>query len=622
MTRFSESEIKEASAAFTRIAVVGKNFLEAMKYKDGTPSDAVQLFDSVVAQAEKNGIDPAFYVPSALSSLMEKFSDSPLAKKQLLDSISTGIQEYRSRHGAMPSTGIVGAALEAAKSIYCDLTPDKTMGLFDSALARNPNSETQSFYDSVTSQSSTHVADVPALAMVTITMLIANASPLTAYLPNPKGTASLPLLYVRHTAGRDYGSTKKGDFLDGVKAASQYFDSIHKFALTSADNITYTVTTKRQRDEDNKPIGNERLPIVVGANRAYLNGILVGTDAFHTGKKNGAGSKFEPVEGVEVVVGADKFKLVSGVHDANTDTITLVFDKALPPEAKVHVSTAADYERVDNAGKTILIAPNTDVDLDYATVHAYGIRAIYTATIDALMQMQNELGVDMRSAFVAIVIAKLMLEQNTRLLIEAAERADGLGLSREVDLTRGSDMTAAFNKTSDIGAEIFPAIEDGKRRMVERTGHRPNGHDIYMTGALGTLMTVLADDTHFIPSALSFGMPNEIVRIGSKGADNYYYVPTTTGIVKEGEVDIAGKKSVFSEMLIIGRNNEAAKSVFVGHVCVPVITGDVRSEEFKQGVTYFSKVAAQMNDIGRYADQVFKLKVLNLPKSLTVSPSP
>ncbi|WP_228203255.1 hypothetical protein [Acinetobacter sp. CFCC 10889] len=254
MTRFSESEIKEASAAFSRIALVGKNFLDAMKYKDGTPSDAVQLFDSVVAQAVKNGIDPAFYVPEALSSLIDQFKESPLAKKQLLDSISTGIREYQSRHGAMPSTGIVGSALEAAKTIYCDLTPDKTMGLFDSATARKPNTETQSFYDSVTSQSSTHIADVPALAMVTITMLIANASPLTAYLPNPKGTASLPLLYVRHIAGRDYGSTKKGEFLDGIKAASQYFDSIHKFALTTANNITYTVTTKRQRDETNAPV--------------------------------------------------------------------------------------------------------------------------------------------------------------------------------------------------------------------------------------------------------------------------------------------------------------------------------------------------------------------------------
>lgn len=621
MIRLSDTDLKNASEAFTRIALVGKNFLEAMNYKDGTPSDATQLFDSIVAKAQANGISPSFYVPEALSSLMDLFKESPLAKKQLLDSISTGIQEYRSRHGAMPSVGIVGSALEAAKTIYCDLKADQTGGLFDSAMARS-NNEAQSFYDSVTSQSSTHVADVPALAMVTITMLIANASPLTAYLPNPKGTASLPLLYVRHTAGRDYGATKKGDFLDGVKAASQYFDAVHKFALTSADNITYTVTTKRQRDADNKPIGNERLPIVVGANRAYLNGILVGTDDFNTGKKNAAGSKFEPLEDVEVVIGADTFKLVSGTHDANTDTITLVFDKALPPEAKVHVLTAADYERVDNAGKDILIAPNTDVDLDYAVVHAYAIRAIYTATFDALMQMQNELGVDMRSAFVAIVIAKLMLEQNTRLLIEAAERADGSGLTREVDLTRGSDMTAAFNKTSDIGAEIFPAIEDGKRRIVERTGHRPNGYDIYCTGAMGTLMTVLADDTHFIPSVLSFGMPNEIVRIGSKGADNYYYVPTTTGIVKEGEVDVAGKKSVFSEMLITGRNGEAAKSLFVGHVCVPVVTGDVRSENFKQGVTYYSKMAAQMNDIGRYADQVFKLKVLNLPKSLTVSPTP
>ena len=620
MTVFTQEALKEASELYAQHNLAAKNFLQAMNYQNGTPSDSSALFDSIIANATNAGMNVAAFVPQPLTDLMEIFKENKSSKKQLLDSVATGVEEYRSRHGVVPNANVVSAALLAAHTIYADLTFDKTGGIFDSSLAKSKQPETMSFYDSVNSGASTHIADVPALAMVTITMLIANASPITAYLPNPKGAATVPLIYVRHIAGRDYGSTLKGEFLDGIKAANQYFDAVHKFALTTADNITFTVTTKRQRNAANAPIGADRLPIVVGANRAYLNGILVGTDQYAIGKKNVASSKFEPLDGVSVTIAGVAYKLVSGTHDANTDKITLVFDKALPATAKVTVNTVADYERTDSStGRTILIAPNTDVDLDYASISAYGVRAIYTATIDALSQIQNELGIDMRSAFVAIVIAKLMLEQNTRLLIELSERAEGLGAKRVVDMTRGSNMTAAFNKTSDIASEIFTAIEDAKRRIIEGTGHRPSGFDIYCTGAMGTMLQVTTDDTHYIPSALNFGMPNEIVRIGAKGADNYYYTAPESKILKEGEIDTAGVKAVYSELMVVGRNVEAAKSVCVGHIAVPVVTSDVRSEDFKQGVTYFSKMAAQVNDIPRYANQIMKIQAINMPKSLTTS---
>ena len=621
MPQFTQEALKEASALYAQQNLVAANFLQAMNYKDGKPQDSTALFDSNLNNAHSTKTNVNAIVPKEITDLLDMFKDNPNSKKQLLDSVALGIEEYRNRHGQLPHASTVATALCAAKSIYADLKYETTGGLFDSAKdAKSKQPEVTSFYDSVHSQASTHVADVPAMAMVTITMLIANASPITAYLPNPKGTATLPLIYVRHIAGRDYGSTRKGDYLDGIKAAKQYFDAVHKFVLTTADNKTFTVTTKRQRTDANAPTGADRLPIVVGANRAYLNGILVGTDEYAVNKKNALASKFEPIEDVVVQIAGVNYKLESGTHNAETDTINLVFDKVLPATAKVHVTTVADYERTDSStGKQILLAPNTDIDLDYSAIHAYGVRAIYNATIDALMQIQNELGVDMRSAFVAIVISKLMLEQNTRLLTELSERADGLGLARVVDLSRGSYMTAAFNKTADIGAEIFPAIEEGKRRIVESTGHRPSGYDIYITGVMGSLMNSLTDDTHFIPSALTIGMPNEIVRIGSKGSDNYYYVPTQAAILAEGETTVANVTTLFSEMLITGRNVEAAKSVCVGHVAVPVVTGDVRSEDFKQGVTYYSKMAAQVNGITRYANQIVKLKIINLPKSLTTS---
>lgn len=615
---FNQDDLQKRSKYVARTLQATSNFVNQMKFKDGKPLDAVQVYDSIIQQCAQNQVNIASMVPEALTGLIDIFKDSPNAKGQILDSINKGIDLYRSKHGGdMPKADAIAMALDAGHLLYNGLTDAKTDGLYDSANAKNVGPETKSFYDSVSSTSSGHIADVPALAMVTITMMIASASPLVAYLPNPMGTNSLPLLYVRHVAALDYGQTRKNDFLDGIKASAQYFDAIHKFVCTVAGD-TATVTSKRLVDEDGKPTGLLRLPMVVGGCRAYLNGVYVGNDEYPLGNKPVV-SSFTPKNGVVVKIEGEEYKLESGTHNTNTDTISLKFDKALPAGAEVTVQVIADYERQDGENKDIIPAPNADAQLDYAAVHAYSIRAIYRASMEALTQMQNELGVDMRSAFIAVVIAKVMLEQNTRLLKEIFARAKGKGFERQCDLTRGSDMTQAFNGTSMIGAEIFPAIEDCKRRITTQTGHKPDGFDIYCTGSLATLVKVLADDTHFVPSGLTFGIPSEIVRLGSKGSDNFYYVPEESDIVKQGEVDISGEKVQFGELGIVGRNNVAAKSVFVGHTAVPVITRETNSKDFNTGVWFMTRQAAQVNDIGRYADQVQLLTVLNLPASLTVS---
>lgn len=616
---FNKEQLRNhAKTAGATIAAVG-NFVSRMQYQKGRPADSVAQYDGIVAQCEQNNININGLVPKSLTGLIELFKDSPSAKNQILDSIGRGIELYRNAHGGnMPTNSAIAAALDAGHLIYDGLTSANTDGIFDSANARNVSSEVRSFYDSVSSGSSGHIADVPALAMVTITMMIASSSPLVAYLPNPNGTNTLPLVYVRQIAGRDYGQTRKGEFLDGVKASAQYFDAIHKFKLATADNKTFTLTTKRIVDANLAPQGNDRLPAMIGASRVYLNGVYVGNDQHPQGKTPDV-SNFYPAEGVEVAIEGNKYKLKSGTHNSANDTFSIEFDKALPADAVVTIQVVADYQRKDGNGNVVLPAPNADIDLDYASVHAYPIRAVYHATIEALTQMQNELGVDMRSAFIAIVIAKLMLEQNVRLLKEISGRAKGLGYSRKCDLSRGSDMTQSFNSTAMIGAEIFPAVEDCKRRIITRTTHKPDGYDIYCTGSLSTLMKVLADDTNFVPSSLTFGIPTEITRIGSKGQDNYYYVPESAGVVAEGEINVNGTAVQYGEMLIIGRNSVAAKAVFVGHTAVPVITKDVTSEDFVQGVYYTSRGAAQVNEIARYADQVEILNVMNLPASLTVA---
>lgn len=607
------------------IAVTGK-FIEAMGF-GSQPAQGVTfsgLYDSLVANAAKQNINKAAYIPESLIRLEEKIGAGSYGFARLLDSINTGAVAHRNRNGGeMPSAALVASALAEAATLY-ELNSSKTGGLYDSATV-NSAATKEFFLDSVHSQGSAHTAEVPTLAMVTIATTIANAMPIVSFLPNPKGSQTVPMVYVRQVAGSSYGQTQKGDFLDGEKAALQYFDSVHRLEMTSADQKTFTVKAYRCVEPGTltPDVNSGRLPIVAGATTINVGGLaLAGDEQAHSSSSSTTGEL--PVlafdqQGIEI--GGVVYKLVSGKVNLDTDTITITLDTALPADVKVIANVVANYEAKDNNNHYILTAPNVDAQLDYQSVSARAIRAQYTATIDALTQMQNELGVDMRAAFVAVVIAKLMFEQNCRLLGDAKARAIGIGSVRELDLSRGSAFTGAFNKISDIAADLVPAVEEMKRRITQDVAHTPSGFDVYVTGSLSTLMRSLADDTNFVPSGITLGTPNSVVRLGSRGSDNYYYIPTTTGVLEEGETSIVsgGNTTIqtFAEMLIVARNEQAAKSVFVGHVAVPVVTEDVRAVMFEQGVTFYTRQAAELNKHKRFGRQVAVLRVLNLPKSLT-----
>lgn len=614
---FSKEQLAEISKQQGRDVAMTSMFLKSMGYTNPEQKVAYGVtygaqLDSMNAQAAETQQPKTSYMPDSLIT-MEKALAGTNQFKHLLDSIGFGIEAYRNRNGGdYPRTATVAAALSEAALLFDGLNANNTEGLYDSA----------KMLDSVSSGAHTHIAEVPALAMVTIATTIANASPLVAYLPNPKGTQSVPLVYVRQIAKNSYGQMSKQEFLDGAKAGAQYFDAVHRFEMTSADQTTFTVKAYRSVQPGTFTPDDQsgRLPIVLGASLINIAGIPVASDELSQAKAGGSVTGTYPINGLDhngFKYKGVTYKVTQGSVNLDTDTITFTLDKALPADTSVIVNTVANYEAKDNNNQYILTAPSVDVSLDYSTIHAYGIRAIYQATIDSITQMQNELGIDQRSAFVAVVIAKLMLEQNVRLLSGAKERAIGQGIERAVDLTRGSDMTAAFNKTADIAAEMLPAIDEIKRRIVERTSHVPSGYDIYVTGSMSTMVKTLADDTNFVPSGLTLGAPNNIVRIGSRGTDNYYYLPSTLNILEEGEEDVGGVSVTFGEVLIVARNAEAAKSVFVGHIAVPVVTDDVKAVPFEKGVTFYTRQACEANKNERFGGQVGLLRVLNLPKSLT-----
>lgn len=611
-------------------------FMQAMgfdqKPKDGAISFGTQ-YDSLVASAIESKVSKASFIPQSLLTLEKALEGKVLpngkgkAFHAILDSIGTGVHAYRNRNGGdMPNSNLVASALANASLLYDGLTSSMTGGMYDSANTQSQLAN-EFFLDSVSSGQSAHTAEVPALAMVTIATTIANAMPIVAYLPNPKGTQTVPLVYVRQIANMNYGQTKRNDYLDGARSAGQYFDSVHRLALEpNAERTVFTVKAYRcvESADTLKPdVASGRLPMVAGATSITVSGIPFANDE-QSHATSGAVSGTLPLYATSrdaLNIAGSGLKLVSGQVDLDTDTITITFDAPVPEGVKVVANVVANYEAKDAQNQPILSAPSVDAKLDYSSVTAYAIRSIYVATIDALTQMQNELGVDMRSAFVALVISKLMLEQNCRLLRQAKDRAIGQGSVRALDLSRGTDMTQAFNNTSSIASEIIPALEDTKRRIIANSAHMPIGFDVYVTGTLSTLMKSLADDTNFIPTGLTVGTPNNIVRIGSRTTDNFYYLPEGMNVLTEtGEAfdpaDPSGTATA-SEMLIIARNGEPAKSVFVGHIAVPVLTDDVRANAFESGVQFYTRQACEMNKNNRFGGQVFVLKIYNMPASLT-----
>lgn len=630
---YDEKAVAEAVKLQGQEIALTAKFMSLMDFGNKPQNNAVTYgtqFDSILANAKESNSDKALFMPSALLTIEKalegkKQPDGSKSFNGILDSVATGIKAYRNRNGGdMPSPALVASALNNGALLYEGLNGGNTQGIYDSAKTGNQSAK-EFFVDSVSSGQSSHVAEVPALAMVTIATTIANALPIVAYLPNPKGTQTVPLVYVRQVSKNAYGQMGAHDFLDGANAGAQYFDAVHRLAMTSADQTTFTVKAYRRSDKETlvPDDASGRLPMVGEATLITIGGIPVfeGDQSRGMGGQVAGSVQLRSIDLGDFEYEGQAYKLVSGTVNLDTDTVTFTLDKALPAGAKAVAHVVANYELKDGNGQPVLTAPSVDAKLDYSSISAYGIRAIYTASIDALTQMQNELGVDMRSAFVAVVISKLMLEQNVRLLSQARSRAIGQGTYRAVDLSRGSDMTQAFNNTSAVASEILPAIEDSKRRIIEKSQHAPAGFDIYVSGQLGTLMKILADDTNFIPTGLTLGAPNNIVRIGSRGSDNFYYLPTDLGVLEDGETDVGGVTVAFAEALIVARSAEPAKSVFVGHIAVPVVTDDVRAVAFESGVQFYTRQACQMNKNKRFGSQVALLKVMNLPKSLTTAVS-
>lgn len=587
----------EICAASTQIGHFVKEYMKAKANKAGVSHGA--MLDSLTD-------NKALEVPDALEKVLNMQSKnflldglglsdekrSELLSKQrnsVLTGITAGVERYQAIHGGdMPDNGIIASAVTACGAMLDDLK--------------------------ITSDAHSHIATVPALSLVTIAMRIANALPLVAQLPNPNFSNSVPLVNVRYVAKNDRAYMKAGEYVDGEKAPLQFISSHFEFEFEGT-GLTRTLTPKiaYKDDESKKPDDNAAtLPFIAGAVTVLVNGIPVANDRNATHKAVGT-NPLTAIDNHGVDTGA-----ISGSVNMLDNTIKVTFEK-LPNNAEVTAIVYVDYEREDSNGNPLIREPRLDISTEDAILHAHPTRASYTATQEALSQIQAELGVDVRAAFVAIVTSKLMLEENMSLLGQAKRRAVGNGLVFATDLSRGQDMTAAFNNTRDQAIEILPTIDLAIQAMNGKSNHAANGYDIYVSGKIAILLNSLPDDTRYVPTNNAIGATNQVVKIGTlRGNINVYCVPETRyfKLFKTGTKEVGGKHLNYGEMMIVARNAEPGKSIFVGFTAMPVVTREYVAEAFKSGVTFNKRDCAQMNPLRQYGNQAAVVQILNVPSSL------
>lgn len=609
------SQARVANFALSLIAASEKNpsvdggaLLDSLTATDGGQSKNLTIppeLDKLFGLKSKEG-NTSSMLDSLNMPTEEKSTILKDQKEHVLRGLQKGIAAYKLRNGGdMPSQGLIASALQDAANMLDELK--------------------------ISADSSAHIATVPALTLVTIATRIANGLSIVAMLPNPIGSNTLPLINVRHVAKNDRAHLKSGDYIDGDLAPAQFIDSYFEFNMDSADQTAFTVSPKVSylNDTQDPDPNAAALPFVKGGVGILVNGVLVATDKLSASSNSQTASLIK-VPNLSLTVGGVVVDIANGTVNYGNNTVSLSFVNALPADTVVSATMFADYEREVN-GQYILQEPSLDIVTEKGDLSAYSIRSSYTATIEAITQMQAELGVDVRASLIALVSGKLQLEQNMRLLSRAKRIAIANGLTFEADISRGSDMTAAFNNTRDQAVELIPTIKTAILGINSQSMHAATGYDLFVSGKMAVLFDTLPDDTRYVPTNAAVGSTNQIIRIGTlQGSINVYSVPETknfklfeSGVmnvtIPNDPVDPADDETVqvaFAEMLLVARNAEAAKSIFVGHTPCPVIAREYLGEKFKSGVTYFARQSADVNPIGLYANQAAVIRATNLPKSI------
>lgn len=614
-----------------------KNFLADFAEKRKTAESSLQAFDSLVANhpmgesvakhqmpesliaiLESKPIKKAQQFLSQFSSQFDSASDAEKdkllesaanisAEDAIFDGIELGMAEYARRNGGETAPAeVVLAGLNAAANAFTESATDKEV----------KQNLTNYGFDSLSFDHHEALSVVPAQITVTILTAIANSLPIVAQLPNPTGSNEVPLIYGNTTANMRMGVFKAGDKIDGVQAGMPYLENRHTVLMTGSGatfstpiHVGYTKKVNADHSISFEVDTNtQKAPFLGGRVKILVKGVEVANSHNKSHATKSGIDVLQPKDGRSVTIAGKEYLVISGKADLDNHTVEVTFDSAqtLPVQGDVEVQFIFDYERKDQNGKLILTPPGLDMNFGNTSIYASPSRVFISASIDAITQMQNELGLPWNGAVLAVVQQKYYLEQTSRLLREAARACLAQGASRTV-IYDAQKQGVQYTTMDAMFAPIYSTIGNAKAMLAQGINHPIAGVDVFV-GMKGAAVFNAMSETEFNRTKMSYGDNSSIYRIGSlNDGTNVYFVPESLGWLDE-----AGATTTASALLV-PRSTTPALSPFVGFTAVPPMVLTANGNPFEQNVGVYSRISAERNPHEVYGNQAVLLQLTNLP---------
>ncbi|MDO4440602.1 MAG: hypothetical protein Q4B81_00280 [Moraxella sp.] len=542
-------------------------------------------------------------MPESLQKLLDSRNiNGKQGLEAVLDGLEMGIETYKQRNGGeMPPTNVILSAFDAALNTCTEHTTDP---------------QAKAILDSLSFDHHEATSVVQAAAQVTIMTNIANALPIVAQLPNPTGSNEVPLVYGRTTAAHRHAMFNVGEYIDGPKSGQPYFENRHTITMKkegskfSTDihvgykklvNADGTVRYEVDTDTPKAPFLGGRVVITV-------KGVAVANDASRHHKTKSGTSVLQPLGDEGVTIGEKTYLVKTARADLDNHSVEVVFDEAkdVPEEHEVEVQVIFDFERKDANGKDyILTPPGLDMTFETASVFAAPSRARVVATIDAITQMQNELGLSWNAAVLGVIQQKFHLEQAGRLLREQVRSC----MYQEDRLESFDAQKTGINYTNlDAMFDALKAKLGLARTKLAESLNRPiHGVDIFV-GMMGAAVFNAMSDSIYKPTNLSYGDESSIYRIGTlNDGTNVYFVPRSLGVFDET------KAKTTASALMLPRAANPAIAPFVGHTAVAPLVLSASPDAFEQQVAVYSRTAAERNPHQDFGNQGMLIQMINIP---------
>lgn len=567
----------------------------------------VPAFDSMLASNE-NGREAAF---AQLPESLQRILSNEYIKQDtqaVFDGIADGIEEYKYRNGGeMPSAHSIAVAL--------------TMAAMPFGGGEKQDANEKHTFDSLSLSHHEALSVVPAATQVMIAYGISNSLPIVTMLPNPTGSNELPIVYGTTVAGSNMGVMRVGDAMDGSKAGMPYLENRHTLTMKEGANageftlkshVAYTAETALNKtiqfvvDESSSVA-----PFLGGRVVVMVKGIEVANDKSRSHATKG-GKSILQTNG-PLVLGADTYVVKSAVANLDTHQIDVVFDTTegvAPAYGDVTVELIFDFERKDGNQQKILREPSTDVDFSHHSIYAHPSRSRSTASIDAITQLSNELGISWRAAAQTVAMQRYYFEQTSRLLRTAinmcyANQDPKTGRVAVFDYEKDGLVPS---KISDAFANINLTLGLARTRLSTAINMAFGGYDLYVGDRGAAFFSGLGAD-NYEPTGVAFGDQYSVYRIGRlKGSNaNVYYVPSSMGVFNE-EASLTTAYALMSP-----RPLQPAQAQFVGMVAVPPMILTSKADAFEEDVAIYSRMAAEVNPIPRFRNQCMLIEMINLP---------